>query len=79
MYEQPPLPGNQYAYLFLAFYTALVGATFFSTGGRQVEWTVQVLIASIMFGGLLGAGGAHILDGGSKPNARALARRFDGR
>lgn len=78
LFVRPPIPGNEWSYLGFAVYMMLVSGTFFTItwGSEEVPFTIKVVITLLMLTGLMSAFGAHVIDGGTRPNAPALSRRF---
>jgi hypothetical protein len=66
---KPHFPGNESAYLVTALYGLIVLATFLTVGRQTVlVEPPQVWVTIVAFlGGVVGAGGAHVFDGGKNP------------
>lgn len=74
--ERPHLWGNEWAYLSTSGYGLLVLAVFLTVGRSQVnvEPDVIPIVVASFFTGIIGAAGAHVFDGGSRPNQPIMER-----
>lgn len=74
--ERPRLWGNEWAYIITAAYGLTVLVAFLAFGVQQVivERPVQAVVVMMTMVGVVGAGSAHVCDGGIQPNGTRIER-----
>lgn len=77
--EKPKIPLNEWAYLVTAGYGLLILFGFYIVGYQSLAVTtnINVVVTAFVSVGVVGAIGAHLLDGGSNPIGPAVERRVE--
>lgn len=72
LFIRPAIPWNEWAYLYVAGYSVLVGATFFTFAAEIATPQVRAILIVIFSSHIVGAVGAHFIEGSNKPLKHAL-------